>query len=303
MAPVSERLHLDLPDSSRGREVPVSFHLPPAGTPRPWPLVLFSTGFGGGRDGYGGLARAWSDAGLAVAVLEHPGSGPEALARLHRLPRPQRSAALQVMVRDPAELQARPLDVSFVLDQLALDSRLDPNRVGLGGHSLGAVTALAVGGIPVRLSSGVRQTLRDRRPRAFLVMSPPTPGQFFAAEDHACFDRPILLVTGTRDHGPFVEGPREDRAGVFPLLTAARAWQAVFEGADHMTFAEMGLNHRPFMAPLRSLSVAFWRWALAEGPPLEAGFVAREVAGPERLRWESSDHPGEPSGQLNSRAF
>jgi len=303
MVPVSESLHLDLFDSVRRREVPVSFHPPRTGTPPPWPLVVFSTGFGGSRDGYGGLARAWSEAGLAVAVLEHPGSGPEALARLNRLPRPRRSAALQVMVRDPAELQARPLDVSFVLDQLARDSRLDLGRVGLGGHSLGAVTTMAVGGIPLALSPGSRHSLRDPRPRALLAMSPPTPGQFFALEDHIRLDRPILLVTGTRDHGPFLEGPPEDRAGVFPLLTSGRAWQAVFEGADHMTFAEMGLNHRPFMAPLRSLSVAFWRWALAEGPPLEAGFVAREVAGPERLRWESSNEVEESSGQLNSRAF
>jgi len=300
---VSERLHLDLFDPARGREVPVSLHLPGSGVPSPWPLVVFSTGFGGGRDGYGGLARAWSDAGLAVAVLEHPGSGPEALARLNRLPRQQRNAALQWMVRDPAELQARPLDVSFVLDRLALDSRLDSGRIGLGGHSLGAVTTLAVGGIPLSVSAGSRRLLHDLRPRALLAMSPPTPGQFFAPADHARLERPILLVTGTRDHGPFLEGPREDRTRVFPLLTSARAWQAVFEGADHMTFAEMGLNHRPFMAPLRLLSVAFWQWALAEGPALDAGLVAREVAGPERLRWESSGPAQPPPGQLNSRAF
>lgn len=293
---MSEPLHLDLYDSLRSREVPVCLHLPAAGMPEPWPLVLFSSGFGGGREGYGGLARTWSAAGLAVAVLEHRGSGPEALARLNRLPREQRGEALLDMVRDPEVLLARPGDIAFVLDHLITDPRVDPQRIGLAGHSLGAFTTLAVGGIPLSLPGGQRRLLADPRPRALLAMSPPTPGHFFAPGDHARLDRPLLLVTGTRDHGPFLDGPREDRSRVLSLLPAGRAWMAIFEGADHMTFAEMGLNYRPYMAPLRALSLAFWRWTLEGGPSLDSSRVAREVAGPDRLRWETAD-------QLNSRAL
>lgn len=284
-------LHLDFFDSGRSRPVPVSFHPPAPGTPRPWPLVVFSPGFGGGREGYGGLARAWAAAGLAVAVLEHSGSGPEALARLNLLPRAHRSEALYEWVRDPEEVRARAGDVAFVLDRLAEEGRVDPDRVGLAGHSYGACTALAVGGVPVTRLSGGPLRLGDPRVRAVQALSPPSPGLFFADEDHGRLEVPALLITGDLDFGPFRDSPREDRTRAFPLLPRDRAWMAVFRGADHMTFAEMGLRHRRFMEPLQGLTSAWWRWALAGGAAPDSGWVAREVGGPELVAWSEPLRP------------
>lgn len=289
--PVNDRTPLDLFDPARDRKVPVSFYEPAPGTPEPWPLVVFSTGFGGGRDGYAGLARAWSRAGLAVAVLEHVGSGGEALERLNRLPRAERPAELERLVRDPDEVRERPRDVSFVLDHLAGNPSLDPHRIGVGGHSFGACTALAIGGLPAALADGRRLELGDPRAGAVLALSPPVPGLFFAPEDHGCLSVPALLVTGTRDHGPFLDSPRQDRTRAFHLLPEGRAWLAVFQGADHMAFAEMGLRHRSLMAPLQALTSAWWRQALAEGPGLDAATVAEHVGGPEVLTWEGPE-PG-----------
>ena len=283
---MSERVHLDFVDSRRGRQVPVSFYPPAPGTPEPWPLVLFSTGFGGGRDGYAGLARAWSAAGLAVAVLEHEGSGPGALAQLNQVPRRERAEALLERVQDPAEREARPRDLSLVLDRMAGDPRLDLDRVGLGGHSLGACTVLGAGGIPVSLGLGRRLDLFEPRARALLALSPPSPGLFFRAEDHDRLERPALLVTGTRDFGPFPESPREDRTRAFQLLPQGQAWLAVFQGADHMTFAERGLHFRPYLAPLQALTTAFWLHWLAGGPALDGDLVAGRVGGPDLVRWE-----------------
>lgn len=277
--------HLDLVDEGRSRAVPVTLHLPPEARPgNPAPLVIFSTGFGGGRDGYRALAGAWAAGGVAVAVLEHPGSGTRALEALNAVPRAERTAALDEAVRNPVERRERPRDVSFVLDRLSGDARLETGQVGLGGHSFGAYTALVAGGVPVELE-GERELLADVRAAAVLAMSPPVPGHLLREEDHSRIGLPVLVVTGTRDHGPFLDSPRQDRTRAFHALGADPRWMAVFEGADHMAFAEMGLRYRPLMKPLQVLTLAFWRAALAGEDFPDEAWVREHVGGPELVLW------------------
>lgn len=286
--------HLDLLDEVRRRGVPVTLHLPPEARPgNPVPLVVFSTGFGGGRDGYPALAGSWARNGFAVAVLEHEGSGRGALEELNEVPRAERTAALEERVRDPYERRERPRDVSFVLDRLSQDARLDTSRVGVGGHSFGAYTALAVGGVPVD-----GEDLADVRAAALLALSPPVPGHLLRDEDHATLALPTLLVTGTRDHGPFLDSPAVDRTRAFEALSRAPRALAVFEGADHMTFAEMGLRYKPFQKPVQALTLQFWRAALLGEPWPDEDWVREHLGGPELVSFSrrspgpSPAHPG-----------
>lgn len=268
--------HLDLVDEGRSRAVPVTLHLPPEARPgNPVPLVVFSTGFGGGRDGYRALASSWARSGLGVAVLEHEGSGTRALEALNAVPRAQRSAALDAAVRNPVERRERPRDVSFVLDRLSGDPRFDTAQVGVGGHSFGAYTALVAGGVPLD-----GEVLADIRAAAVLAMSPPVPGHLLREEDHARLGLPVLVVTGTRDHGPFLDSAPVDRTRAFQALEGP-GWMAVFEGADHMAFAEMGLRYRPYMQPLQDLTAAFWLAALTGAPYPDEAWVRAHVGGPE----------------------
>lgn len=279
--------HLDLYDPDRDREVPVTLYLPSQARPgNPVPLVVFSTGFGGGRDGYRALAGAWAEGGLAVAVVEHAGSGRRALEELNALPRSERVAALERAVQDPEERRNRPLDLGFALDRLAEDLRLDTAQVGLGGHSFGAYTVLAAGGVPVE-AGGRRELLADLRAAAVLAMSPPVPGHLLREEDHARLGLPALVVTGTRDHGPFLDSPPLDRARAFEALGPGPRGLAVFEGADHMTFAEMGLRYKPYMKPLQDLTLGFWRAVLAGGGLPDEAWVREHVGGPDRLSYRS----------------
>lgn len=274
---MSERRDLEEWDERRGRWVRLALHLPagPVGGGGV-PLILFSAGFGGGRGGYDLLARAWARRGLATAVVEHAGSGPEALARLADVPRRERSRALAERVSDPAERADRPLDLAFALDRLSALPGLDMARVGVAGHSFGAFTALAAGGIPVWDPAAGLRDLGDPRVRAVLALSPPSPGSFFRSEDLGRLALPLMLLTGTLDHGPFLEGPREDRAALFPLYGSRQKLLAVLEGADHMSFAEKGLRYKPFLGPVQELTGGFWGWALQGGPaPVPAGPLAR----------------------------
>ena len=69
----AEATPVDLTVSDRGRtrDIPVRIYLPTTETA---PVVLFSPGLGGSRDGYVYLARGWSLRGYIVVVLQHPGS-------------------------------------------------------------------------------------------------------------------------------------------------------------------------------------------------------------------------------------
>ena len=58
-------------DARRGRELPVRIRWPDGDGP--WPLLLFSHGLGGSRDGGEVWGRAWRDAGFVVIHLSTGG--------------------------------------------------------------------------------------------------------------------------------------------------------------------------------------------------------------------------------------
>ena len=67
-------------DAARQRAVPVRLRWPDASRHAgPWPVVLFSHGLGGTRDGGAVWAAAWAAAGFAVVQLQHPGSDLDAV--------------------------------------------------------------------------------------------------------------------------------------------------------------------------------------------------------------------------------
>jgi dienelactone hydrolase len=122
---------------SRWRELPTTVYLPPARTDRN-PLIVLAHGFNGHPRKFTTLARYWAEAGYVVAVPRFPVSSDE------------------FAVIDPAEFNARIADlpgqagdVIFVIDEVVaasndetseLAGRVDPERVGLYGLSLGALT-------------------------------------------------------------------------------------------------------------------------------------------------------------------
>ncbi len=106
------------PAATRGREVE------PA--PGPFPLVVVAHGLGG-TGAIGGLEQALVTDGMIVAAVRFPESSTPGLS--------------------VADYLEQPADVSFVLDQLLgagvlplLDGRIDAQRIGVMGYSLGGAT-------------------------------------------------------------------------------------------------------------------------------------------------------------------
>ena len=146
--PLSEDwLDLDVRDAARQRDIPVRVYLPAAAAPAP--VVLFSHGLGGSREGSAFLGRHWGARGYVAVFLQHPGSDDSVW---RGKPVGERMAAMDGAADGPNFLR-RVQDVHAVLDQLAtwqaeaghaLCGRLDLARVGMSGHSFGAVTTQAV---------------------------------------------------------------------------------------------------------------------------------------------------------------
>jgi hypothetical protein len=141
-------------DAARTRDVPLRVWLPPVpagATAAPAPVILWSHGLGGSRDNSPYLGKHWSARGYVVVCMQHAGSD-ESVWR--DVPLRERMDALR-KAASAANYVLRGEDVKFVLDQLTLwnrdaghelHGRLDLDRVGMTGHSFGAVTTQAVSG-------------------------------------------------------------------------------------------------------------------------------------------------------------
>jgi predicted dienelactone hydrolase len=288
--------HVDMTvhDPARNRDVPLRVYLPAGRSPAP--VVLFSHGLGGSREGSAYLGEHWAARGYVAVLLQHPGSD-ESVWKQASLG--QRRDAL-TQAASAGNFLLRVQDVGAVLDQLAawsrtegheLSGRLDLGRVGMSGHSFGAVTTQAVSGetFPV---AGARFT--DGRIRAAIALSPSSPRNGDAARAFGSVGIPWLLMTGTEDVAPIGNIDVASRLAVFPSLPPGDKYELVLQGAEHSAFGDRPLpgdraarnpnHHRAILA----LSTAFWDAYLQRD---EAARAWLQGAGPRtvleaRDRWQ-----------------
>ncbi|MGB7441743.1 MAG: alpha/beta hydrolase [Coleofasciculaceae cyanobacterium] len=148
-------LNLYLNDQERQREIPVDVYLPQK-TSLTQPLVVLSHGLGSVRTDLRYLAEHLASYGYVVAALEHPGSNATHLQEVTSLEAPLLAAE---------EFIDRPLDISFVLDQLErlnqetapFRGKLATDQVLVIGYSFGGSTALSLAGAELQLTE-----LRER---------------------------------------------------------------------------------------------------------------------------------------------
>lgn len=252
-------------DSQRNREIPVRIYLPTA--KQPAPVVLFSHGLGGSRENDPYLGEHWAKRGYVVVFMQHAGSD-EAVWK--DIPAGQRLDALK-KAGNLRNTLLRFKDVSVVIDQLErwnrsadspLSGRLDLKRIGMSGHSYGAVTTQGVSG--QRTPRG-DAPFTDERIKAAIAMSPNSPRN--GGDPQRIFGGvtiPWLLMTGTKDTAIVGDADVASRLAVFPALPPGGKYELVLDGAEHMAFGDRDLpmskskrnpnHHRVILA----LSTAFW---------------------------------------------
>jgi dienelactone hydrolase len=273
---------IDLVDPARGRTIPTRIHMPAA--PGPWPVILFSHGFGGSLSAFGETGRYWAARGVIVIHPTHSDSVqvpdptlPAEDARAVRQAlaaamgaRPTGAALAEVTER-PVFLRSRLADIAFLQSLVrARDTRLpapvreriDPARMGMAGHSFGAYLTLVLCGArlspepPPPLPSGFR---------GGMAISGQGSGRLGLKA--GAFDRmslPLFSVTGTRDVGAAGETP-DWRLEAFRSARPGRQYAAILDGFRHGDFDAPESD--PVLGKpagrLRALQSAFWRATLA----------------------------------------
>ncbi len=275
---------LTVHDAKRTRDIPIRAYFPSATSSAP--VILFSHGLGGSREGNEYLGNHWSARGYLVVFVQHPGSDTSVWKDK---PKSQRMDAMREAASGQNFL-LRVKDIPAVIDQLErwnkeaghlLANRMDLSRVGMSGHSFGAVTTQAVSG---QTSARVKLSFTDPRIKAAIAFSPSSPrggddpGQAFGS-----VKIPWMLMTGTKDVAPIGDTDVKSRLAVFPALPPGGKYELVLYGAEHSAFTDRALpgdtekrnpnHHRAILA----LSTAFWdawlcgnaaakAWLDGEGP-------------------------------------
>lgn len=247
---------LELRDSTRARVFFTDLYLPT--TPiaaSALPLVVISHGLASDRDTFAYLGEHLASYGFAVAVLEHPGSSREKFQRyLAGLEGPPKAT----------EFLDRPLDVTFLLDELqrrsqtdtTLRDRINTQQVSIIGQSLGGYTALALAGAKINAQTLAQQcnpnrslnismllqcrandlpepkpSLTDPRIKAVIAINP-LASSVLGQAGLSQIQVPVMLIGGSED---FVTPAGPEQIRPFTWLTTSNKYLVLMRQATHFS--------------------------------------------------------------------
>ncbi len=236
-------------DAERERQVDVRMYAPqPDQTSRHLPAVVLSHGLGESRDSYGYLARLWASYGYVVCAMTHEGSDSVALEGL-------RAGDRSNLARDHFTLRFG--DLAFVIDRLlaADQPRVDPDRIGVAGHSMGSDTAYQAVGMTINLPGGAdRHIFRDSRVKACVGMGshvgsavdPPETAQStptkraITAQAWDNITEPTMVIWGTKDREfdePLLSNP-DARKVIYDSIPATHKYMVDIVDLEHHAFTD-----------------------------------------------------------------
>lgn len=260
-------------DAARGnRVVPYKIYFVPAQGAQP--VVIFSHGLGGSRDGAEYLLRHLAENGYVAVAVQHSGSDTPAVFGAATAGGGFDQGKMDAGIRQaitPSVAADRFRDIPFSIDELAkmnagdarLSGKLDMSRLGMSGHSYGAATTLALAG--QGFGPGARLSFADRRIVAAIAYSPNKPQQGDPAELFAAIRIPTFHMTGTEDVNPLDNSdPVENRQVPYRSIKNTDKYLTVFTGGDHMIFSGRRFQNGPrpgdaeFHALIQKSSLAYW---------------------------------------------
>jgi predicted dienelactone hydrolase len=231
---------------------------------RPAPLVVISHGAASDRTTFAYVARHLASYGFAVAAIEHPDTD---------VLRFQQYIAGFADPPPPSLFINRPLDITFLLDDLERRVTNDPNwrdrirteRVGVLGQSLGGYTVLAAGGakldfdhlsqscqdftaevLPFNLSELLQcrlqqlavgdHHLQDRRIGAVLAVNPLT-SSVFGPRGMGNLQLPLIVIAGNND---FIAPAVPEQVRPYTWAGSEDKYLAIVENGTHFSFLKGG---------------------------------------------------------------
>ena len=257
-------------DSARqDRKIPYKIYYPVDDGDGKLPVILWSHGLGGNRDGAGFISRYLSSHGYVVVHIQHRGTDsslwegkpghPWDVIRATKIPR---KAVLN-----------RYRDVPFALDQLEIFARENPEigkrmdfrYTGMSGHSFGANTTQVMAG--QKLGYGERQySLRETRFSCGILYSPvPTYNRKDSPKSiYGGISIPLFHMTGTADTSPVEGFGYARRLEVFENSGGADQHLLVLNDGDHMIYngsrGQLGENPKRALQEqlIKIGALAFW---------------------------------------------
>lgn len=264
-------------DPSRDRDIPYKVYFAPE-APGPRPVVIFSHGLGGSREGAAYIGERLASWGYVAVHIQHPGSDEAVWKGLTDM-----QAIIAALVESAKNIQNsidRFNDIYLVIAALNsmnepgefLAGRLDMARLGMSGHSFGAVSTLVAAGM--RLGPNGQYQFKEKSFRAGIAYSPNKP-QYARSYDKAFSDIriPILHFTGTEDANPIdPDAVPADRRVPFDHIQAHGQYLITLAGGDHMVFsgtprlAGPRATDEAYHALILEASLAFWDAYLMDDP-------------------------------------
>jgi predicted dienelactone hydrolase len=246
-------------DAERDRELVFTVRVPPRASaegesaPETLPLVIFSHGAGGSGAAFESLSEALAARGYVVIHPWHSDS--EALRRRQGGETYDRRRPADQLV-ERVDLADRIADVRFIIDHLPLFERelelptpIDPERIGMAGHSAGAMTTQVAAGLrffPPQRGLGNRRGRGETRGistpipeiRAFAIISGQgTTRPSLNEQSWADMDRPTLTITGSRDESRVSSETPASRRHPFEFAPpTGNKYLLWMEGATHSSF-------------------------------------------------------------------
>lgn len=265
------------------RAIPYKLYYPVDDGGGPLPVILWSHGLGGTRDGAGFIHRFIAAHGYIVVCIQHAGTDsalwenksghPWDAIRAAKIPR---RAVLD-----------RYRDVPFAVDSLialaktnaVFGPRMDFSRLGMSGHSFGANTTQIMAG--QMLGFGRRQySLRDPRFLAGILYSP-VPSYNRKDSPRSIYGPiaiPLFHMTGTDDTSPVEGFLYTARLAVFDNSGGPDQHLMILNGGDHMVYngSRGQLAENPDRALhetlIRMAALAYWE-AYLKGDAAAVGWL------------------------------
>ena len=267
---------LQLRDASRNRQFYVDIYRPQSLPPGDIPVVVHSHGLGDTPEAYDVEAEHLASYGFVVATPQHPGSDEAQFEAFQ--------AGLSDRVYLVSDFIDRPLDISYVLDQLdarnasEFEGRLDLDNVGVGGHSFGGYTALALAGANLNFDYLAEQCNRQfrylnvslllqcdalqlprqdynfRDPRITSVaVKNPVNSSVFGPEGLDAIDIPVLIAAGS--HDPATPAVFEQFI-TFPWFSTQSKYLVLMEGQAHVDISDLDVGVSQTIDSIQGLSLA-----------------------------------------------
>jgi predicted dienelactone hydrolase len=241
---VEEIEPLELPDPDRRKFVPIKVYVPQGDGP--FPVILYSHGAGESAESAPNLARHWCSYGY---ISIHPGH----VQKEREKDRFSFKRLVREFVRisnlgGTAAFSQRVEDLVLILDNLdaleaqapALRGKMDRDHIGVAGHSLGAVTAVLIGGAEIfEPEHDVVWHYGDDRVDAVISISGAGVDSQagFTEQSWRPIDIPMLAITGSQDGAA---GDPFWRAQPYTYASEGDKYLLYIQGANHVSYIRPG---------------------------------------------------------------